>query len=632
MNKWTIYFDVVNDDNGAIYASYDFYAMTNLVEQLWVLNSSSYAGKADMMTSNFNITISGDVSDGWFGTFGTNGEVNLNNIGGRIDRDYDGWYATNQNPNQSVMFVSIDLADSLFSTNEYSLVMESTQTDDMGIAHNGLGTWYASAYEYTLVRHSGPAGLLVLSSHEVSITNGSVASVGLDTDFGSVTVGMMVSNQFAITNGGGTNLVISWSGVDGNDAFVLSGMPSVVDAGTVSNFWISFDASTVGVYRAEIVLTNSSADGEYRFGVAGEAVKREQVISWGVISNQWTTNETEMVATASSGLDVVFEVVEGAGSLTDRTDRTYLTYSDAGEMVVRALQTGNVEWAAAPVVTQRFEVRDVIWTVQVVSAYGSCVPGVGSYVWTNGDVFLGWVTNGRVQLGDPLGGTQYVYTGWSGSGSAGGGGSETGVSFTVTEDSQLVWNWGTNYRLSASAVEHGWVNVTQAWVGAGSTTQITAVADEYYAFTNWSGGASGSANPVSLLMDGAKSIMAEFTALVATSNVPQWWLAQYGFTNDFDAACAADQDGDGYLTWQEWVCGTVPTNGASRFVFGVESGNGSMVFSWDPAVSGRVYAVEDTQELLNGFTNVAVVLSNRVNCWTGSTDVGNAFYRVRVEE
>ncbi len=55
-------------------------------------------------------------------------------------------------------------------------------------------------------------------------------------------------------------------------------------------------------------------------------------------------------------------------------------------------------------------------------------------------------------------------------------------------------------------------------VGAGSSVSLTAVEADGYAFSNWSGDASGSANPLVLTMDGDKSITANFT-VVGTSRL-----------------------------------------------------------------------------------------------------------------
>ena len=57
---------------------------------------------------------------------------------------------------------------------------------------------------------------------------------------------------------------------------------------------------------------------------------------------------------------------------------------------------------------------------------------------------------GRLQIclsGPPLdigGATQYVCTGWAGTGSLTNG-TSTNFNFTITEDTTLTWQWKTNY-------------------------------------------------------------------------------------------------------------------------------------------------------------------------------------------
>ena len=60
------------------------------------------------------------------------------------------------------------------------------------------------------------------------------------------------------------------------------------------------------------------------------------------------------------------------------------------------------------------------------------------------------------------------------------------------------------------------------------------------------------------------TIAASFTALLAPQGTPQWWLAQYGWTNNFAAAELADPDGDGVPTWMEYLAATNPANPLSR--------------------------------------------------------------------
>ena len=55
---------------------------------------------------------------------------------------------------------------------------------------------------------------------------------------------------------------------------------------------------------------------------------------------------------------------------------------------------------------------------------------------------------------------------------------------------------------------------SQLWTRylAGTVVQFAANAATGYTFTNWTGGASGTANPVSVTMDGNKTVTANFTA------------------------------------------------------------------------------------------------------------------------
>ncbi|MFH0879401.1 MAG: LamG-like jellyroll fold domain-containing protein, partial [Lentisphaerota bacterium] len=60
-------------------------------------------------------------------------------------------------------------------------------------------------------------------------------------------------------------------------------------------------------------------------------------------------------------------------------------------------------------------------------------------------------------------------------------------------------------------------------------------------------------------------IHAEFAADLAALGTPCWWLAQYGWTNDFDYWETNDTDSDWMQAWEEQIAGTNPTNRSSRF-------------------------------------------------------------------
>jgi len=71
---------------------------------------------------------------------------------------------------------------------------------------------------------------------------------------------------------------------------------------------------------------------------------------------QYTNSTVELWAQASSGLDVTnFAVAIGPGTIAGLTN---LTFTGAGTVSVTADQLGDADWAAAPTVTNTFEVKD----------------------------------------------------------------------------------------------------------------------------------------------------------------------------------------------------------------------------------------------------------------------------------
>jgi len=90
-------------------------------------------------------------------------------------------------------------------------------------------------------------------------------------------------------------------------------------------------------------------------------------------------------------------------------------------------------------------------------------------------------------------GAQYVCTGWTGTGDVPASGSETTVTFTITENSTITWNWKTQYLLSftvtppegGSTVPTG----TDVWEDEGSLS-ISANASADYLFSQWSSNAT----------------------------------------------------------------------------------------------------------------------------------------------
>ena len=110
-------------------------------------------------------------------------------------------------------------------------------------------------------------------------------------------------------------------------------------------------------------------------------------------------------------------------------------------------------------------------------------------------------------------GTRYVYSSWSD------GGAQT---HTITAPSSSITytaNFSTQYSLTTSVnpAGAGIVNPSGTnWYDNGESVSVSATAKSGYSFNGWSGDLSGTTNPTSIIMNGPKTVTANFTA----TNVP----------------------------------------------------------------------------------------------------------------
>lgn len=98
------------------------------------------------------------------------------------------------------------------------------------------------------------------------------------------------------------------------------------------------------------------------------------------------------------------------------------------------------------------------------------------------------------------------------------------------------------------------------------------------------------------------------------SIIPIEWLNAYELPTD-GSVDFVDLDGDGFNVWEEYVAGTIPTNGLSFWQIDVSdnqpANGGGFALRWD-AISNRVYTVERSPDLLlpdNGFVSITNFLS-----------------------
>ncbi|MGB9700610.1 MAG: InlB B-repeat-containing protein [Thermodesulfobacteriota bacterium] len=117
-------------------------------------------------------------------------------------------------------------------------------------------------------------------------------------------------------------------------------------------------------------------------------------------------------------------------------------------------------------------------------------------------------------------GTRYVYSSWSDSGAQ---------SHTITAPSASTTytaNFTTQYSLTTSVNPSGGGSISVSpsssggWYNSGQNVQVTATASSGYTFSGWSGDLTGSTNPATITMNGAKNIIAQFIAITESISTP----------------------------------------------------------------------------------------------------------------
>ena len=113
---------------------------------------------------------------------------------------------------------------------------------------------------------------------------------------------------------------------------------------------------------------------------------------------------------------------------------------------------------------------DVDWrpevSLAVASAFGTAKPDAGTHTFVYGDEVVA-----SAVAPEPENGIRRVCTGWTGTGSASASGAESGVTFTITNDMSIVWNWRTDY-LTGVSVSGGSGDFGPQWVASGEMVEV----------------------------------------------------------------------------------------------------------------------------------------------------------------
>ena len=194
------------------------------------------------------------------------------------------------------------------------------------------------------------------------------------------------------------------------------------------------------------------------------------------------------------------------------------------------------------------------------------------------------------------------------------------------------------YDLFAAASMHG--SIIPSGVirtNQGADVSFVMHPDAYYQVLNVLTN-GGSAGPVTNFtwhdISAPGTVTVSFAATLAVHGTPHWWLAQWGWTNNFDAVESLDQDGDSLFTWQEYPPNTCPTNAntdGDQYDDGVEVSSGADPLQDDSQTYGamqthpasfNLYTSNSVLDLSYGEMMVQMVSNNiQVRLTMQSTDM-----------
>src|SRR5207247_10542190 len=124
---------------------------------------------------------------------------------------------------------------------------------------------------------------------------------------------------------------------------------TILDIGTnAGKVVVSYSGLRIDSGGTNKQLTGSASGWTSAVSSAFTVVKKDQTITFGALASKTYGDAPFTVsATASSGLSVSFSIVSGPATIAGNT----VTITGAGTVTVRASQSGDTNWNAAPTVT-----------------------------------------------------------------------------------------------------------------------------------------------------------------------------------------------------------------------------------------------------------------------------------------
>jgi len=265
------------------------------------------------------------------------------------------------------------------------------------------------------------------------------------------------------------------------------GLVGVNDASTITNCYSTASVSSDDRAHGGLVGTNqggSTISYSYSTGLVSGGAGTDP---GGLVGNDYDSSPViySFWDTQSSGLGTS----RGGDGKTTVEMKTLSTFTNAGWDFSTIWQMNGANYP---------ELRVFGYTLTITSPNGTVAKNPDQASYNHGSAVILTATPA----------TGYTFTGWSGDAT----GSTNPITVTMTGNKNITANYTINKYTIALTSANGTVAKIpdQASYDYGTTVTLTATPGPGYHFVNWTGNVTGSANPVSVSMDGNKTITANF--------------------------------------------------------------------------------------------------------------------------
>jgi hypothetical protein len=342
-----------------------------------------------------------------------------------------------------------------------------------------------------------------------------------------------------------------------------------------------------------------------------------------------------------TGMDVAFsliQTVDGCSVLAGETD----SYGNGSTdfWLVKTDADGNVQWSqthggtgwdnansviqtddggyAVAGYTESFGAGSDFWLIKMTSegstvqrrltvnsAHDSPSPSVGDHSYGDGSSVTCSVLSPVTE-----GSTIWICTGWTGTGSVPSSGSGSSVTFTISQDSSITWNWQAvpiQYGLLVQISGSGTTNATGTTMfDSGTIVSVQASPSNGWLLNHWlrNGSNVGSTNPYTVTMNENINLTAVFTLIQPT----QWKLTvssthdspnpgngDHYYNDGFSVTCSVTSPvTEGNIVWtcNGWSgSGSVPSSSSGNSIAFTITQDSTITWNWQGTPVQRTLTV-----------------------------------------